>query len=651
MWGITDAVCLPSREIVEVLVKRELVDVNVKDNRGRTPLFYAALHGRDEYIELLVNYGARVTERADSDLTTPLHWACWAGHAKCVRRLLQERRERDRSYSSVRTRGVLRADPYARDERGRTPLHALMYGACKRGHLRALDVLLRYPNFDVEVYDVRGRTPLHILAQRSTIESQLLITLAQRLLAHGARLDRQDDFGCTALHYAAFAGNEELVRLFVKSNARLWIRDVGGRLPLHYAARRGHLNTLLVLLEAYDHSPTPTNELNVSPLLIPDVKGTTPLHILAQSGHTEVLNSVLGHTTTSLSSSRRSLTLDVTDQRGRTPLHCAVLAGQEPFAMALIRANARTDLRTSSGMSVVHCACASPRPLCSLVRTLLTVSPQLGVLHVDQSQRTPLHFAAAAGNAEIVDLLLSWDKSLRDVMLSQCDSQGRTPLHAVLCRDTPHHRQSLQLILQHASETYGATLKSTFIAREDHAGQTALHYAAALKTTTDFAVDQLLSHGAEVNCPDRRGLRPVHMAIKVKNLAALQRLLTVGGELLNVRDHKNRALVLWACFWLRPSEDLHSFESLHNDPIVQMWDLLLNRYQLDLTATDRSGATCLHYLAWLAPSKVVVFCTLSLSLSLSLLLCSLVLLLLCNISLMFSLTLPTLRKRQLAMRR
>ena len=48
--------------------------VNVTDERGWTPLHFAAMHGRVENAKILINSGAEVNAK-DRLGKTPLHWA------------------------------------------------------------------------------------------------------------------------------------------------------------------------------------------------------------------------------------------------------------------------------------------------------------------------------------------------------------------------------------------------------------------------------------------------------------------------------------------------------------------------------------------------------------------------------------------------
>ena len=113
-------------------------EVDALDGIGRSPLHFAAQHGRAEVAGLLIRSGAEV-DRPAADGMTPLHWAAQEGHAEVARLLLRGGAEADRP-----------------DGRGRTPLHR----AAWRGQSEVVDVLLE-AGADPGIRNKAGQTPLH----------------------------------------------------------------------------------------------------------------------------------------------------------------------------------------------------------------------------------------------------------------------------------------------------------------------------------------------------------------------------------------------------------------------------------------------------------------------------------------------------------
>ena len=109
---LLEAVKRGDAERVRELLDRG-ADPNARDERGWTPLHYAAERGRADVARLLLDEGARV-DAEDGEGLTPLHFAAEAGSPEAVKLLVE--------------RG---ADVSARDVHGRTPLRlALSNESC-----------------------------------------------------------------------------------------------------------------------------------------------------------------------------------------------------------------------------------------------------------------------------------------------------------------------------------------------------------------------------------------------------------------------------------------------------------------------------------------------------------------------------------------
>jgi hypothetical protein len=116
-----------------------IVDFNIKDSHGRTPLSYAAEAGHDDVIQVLLKQQASSALK-DKDDRTPLHYAALSGHESTTKILL-------------RAGGVHVND---RDLHEQTPL-AL---AARGGHAGTVGVLISCPGANVDTKDQEGLTPL-----------------------------------------------------------------------------------------------------------------------------------------------------------------------------------------------------------------------------------------------------------------------------------------------------------------------------------------------------------------------------------------------------------------------------------------------------------------------------------------------------------
>ena len=73
---------------------------------------------------------------------------------------------------------------------------------------------------------------------------------AKRLLAKGADVNAHSVHGETALHRAALAGHEKVVRLLLDHGAQVGAFNAKGETPLHYASAAGDVKVATMLLEA-----------------------------------------------------------------------------------------------------------------------------------------------------------------------------------------------------------------------------------------------------------------------------------------------------------------------------------------------------------------------------------------------------------------
>ena len=89
-----------------------IVDKNPKDNKGLTPLHYAAKKGHEEVCEVLI-YAAKEKNPKDENGITPLHFAAENGHKEICSIILEEIEDKN-----------------PKSKKGNTPLHF----AAKYGH-------------------------------------------------------------------------------------------------------------------------------------------------------------------------------------------------------------------------------------------------------------------------------------------------------------------------------------------------------------------------------------------------------------------------------------------------------------------------------------------------------------------------------------
>ena len=133
-------------------------DVNVADDFGFTPLYWAAYNGHTECVRLLLAAPGIDVNKTNQNGDTPLICAAGMGHTECVRLLLA-------------APGI---DVNKPEKNGWTPL----IGAANMGHTECVRLLLAAPRIDVNKAYHDGKTPLYYAEKYNHNECARLIRAA-----------------------------------------------------------------------------------------------------------------------------------------------------------------------------------------------------------------------------------------------------------------------------------------------------------------------------------------------------------------------------------------------------------------------------------------------------------------------------------------
>lgn len=98
------------------------------------------------------------------------------------------------------------------------------------------------------------------------------------LLGSGAMGHLTDINGDTALHWAAYKGHAELIRLLIYSGVDLQKPDYFGSTPLHLACLSGNISCVKILCEK--------SKIELEPR---DKNGKTPLQLAKSHRHSEIV--------------------------------------------------------------------------------------------------------------------------------------------------------------------------------------------------------------------------------------------------------------------------------------------------------------------------------------------------------------------------
>ncbi|XP_057672728.1 palmitoyltransferase Hip14 [Diorhabda carinulata] len=189
----------------------------------------------------------------------------------------------------------------------------------------------------------------------------------KELLERGYDVNQRDSENVTLLHWASINNRKDIISFFIDHGAE--VDAIGGELqatPLHWATRQGHLDAVVILMNAGADST------------IRDAEGCSCIHLAAQFGHTALVAYFIA----------RGVSPDLVDRVGMTPLMWAVWK------------------------------------VCSLdpTRLLLTLGASVNI--IDHQGNTALHWAILSRNASAISTLILQGHA----SLYTPNNRGETPL-------------------------------------------------------------------------------------------------------------------------------------------------------------------------------------------------------------------------------
>nr|XP_046234460.1 ankyrin repeat domain-containing protein 16 [Scatophagus argus] len=292
---------------------------------GDTLLHYAARHGHLDIVDYLIKRVGMDVEVYNNDYKRPLHEAASMSQQACVSYLLREGAKAD---------SLKKADW--------TPLMM----ACTRRNLDVIQELLCH-GADPALRNKDGWNSFHIACREGDpLVIQHLLIVAPDVWRTESKTRR------TPLHTAAMHGCEEVVKILLeRCDYTPDSADSCGVTPFMDAARNGHISVARMLKEKHQASPTAADILGAQPVhqvavtgqeealcfLVRDLNVNvnqratniqlTALHYAAKEGHTSTLKTLL----------ELGADLHVRDKKGRSALHMASIGQHADAARTLLQ--------------------------------------------------------------------------------------------------------------------------------------------------------------------------------------------------------------------------------------------------------------------------------------------------------------------------
>ncbi|KAL8937028.1 MAG: hypothetical protein Q9216_004634 [Gyalolechia sp. 2 TL-2023] len=362
----------------------EKVPINARGDRVKTPQMEAAMRSHLHCLETLKEFGADEFA-VDAQGRTALHMAVISNQPKAVLWLIQ-------AYP-----------PTTPDMPGKKSSKIAWATEAITGS-RSTKILR-------EVSDGDGSRPLHVATRLA------LSDMVSLLLDNGCNIDAKDNWGRTSLITAAILNRLNIVELLLNRGADITTKDVDNMTALHWAAKNNHLGVIRVLLSTGNARFAPNDYWGGDWF---DKNGDLPIHVAAREGHVEPVKLLKGDRKFS----------EMHTKHGETLIHLTTLTNRLPLARELMRHNVDVNawakphsyhLRLWPDSGTEYSAKALPLPYniialhyaCTrgyyeMTELLLENGAWVNAAtDDDQLGKSPLMMAVESGNTNLVCLLLA----------------------------------------------------------------------------------------------------------------------------------------------------------------------------------------------------------------------------------------------------
>ncbi len=498
-----------------LLAQKELV-LDIKNPDGSTAFHHVRSY---ESIKLLKRAGLNIDE-ADSQSRTPLAKAieemkfdiafflkCYGGARASkaeLNKLIVLGVKEGCSLTELKEILAMGASTNALDDNGNNLLHL----CAEHDRVRLAKEIIKC-GVDSKGKNKQSYTPLHICAMKNNV------SVAELLFQKGKTVNIADDRGHTPIFYA---NSSAFVKLLIKHGADINWQDAQKRTPIYYVKDKLVCRAMLKSGANFDGE---------------DIYYNFPIHLVKNKDVAETLMKAYGNNMQLIGD------LGLKNQKGRTPLHMAIMNKRLDVAELLLSAGANPEGIDNSNNSALGALFMSSEvsDLCELnsanhynqavINNREFGSQEIidGVRHIerfypeckDQLGNTLLHYASFYGEMKVVEFLVG-DLHYN---LDSLNIKGFTPLH--------YATEKMMINVADYLLESGADLDIT-----NSNGYLPLHIAAKVNSPEMLAC--LLKHGSLIDKEDRFGKTAIEYIDKADNNAkkCFQTLAENGADITNV---------------------------------------------------------------------------------------------------------------------
>ncbi len=529
-------------DIIKLLCKNN-ADLNIQGPELDTAVTLAAEYNKLSCIKILIGSGAKINHRG-SDGCTPLMHAAKNGFKDIVQFLCENHANLNLQNNAYKTAVSLAAE---------------FNRPC------CLQILIK-SGADVSLKTSFGETALDLSTSKrngcvyndcvSILEEHANIALwravdsgclvnVEKAIDSGAHVNQKDSNGWTPLMHGALRGFKEIVELFCRKGANLNVQSfLTKNTAASFATIHNNASCLKILI---------THGADIS---LKNYSGETPLDIATKQKHsdcTQVLKDhsllkavelrILGGVIAAIGS---GADINQTDSSGRTPLMHAVMQGSENIVKILCWNNAKLNLKTTSGETVLDLAMREEKQECvDILKTHITkeifkavesgncedakTAIDLGadINQQDHSGMTLLMHAVRNGIIDMVELLAAHN--------AQIDLRSRTEETTALMESC---------LKCHSDITRCLISKGANVHLIDANGDSALSHASSSGCLS--SVESLVRNGAKIDVQNKTKEKTPLMSASEFGFIKIIRFLILNNADVNLVDHNGEEALSYA---------------------------------------------------------------------------------------------------------
>ncbi len=260
--------------VAALLSTKKIKNVDHTDQNGYTALIWGAEVGNADIAKLLVAHGANANKLYKNGSTTPVSLALEKNNDALFEALTGRKPP---AASVPKKTPKPTSQPVPIPQQNKDPKLQLLEGAASNDRVLVRSLLQQ--GIDSNCVDSEGNTAL-ILAAKNRHKDMVALLLLHK----GTTVDQANtNFGDTALSWAAFRGDTDIVNLLISHGADVNKAGKQDITPLSLAARTGHVAVVRLLLQHHAH----VNDA--------DDRGNTPFSLAIASGEADVVELLIRH--------------------------------------------------------------------------------------------------------------------------------------------------------------------------------------------------------------------------------------------------------------------------------------------------------------------------------------------------------------------